>query len=125
MKIAIYVVVVVLVLLVCSSCAPISQQKKDRESVKPKVFFRSVKKGNLSNVIRIIEKGADVDAQDNDGTTALMTASEYGHPEVPKLLIEAGAEVNEKDEYDDTALMWALKMGHTEVVELLREEGAN
>ena len=38
-----------------------------------------------------IEEGADVNAQNNDGWTALMWASQEGHPEVAQLLIEAGA----------------------------------
>ena len=40
----------------------------------------------------LIENGADVNAKDNDGVTALMQASENGHTEIVSLLKSAGAE---------------------------------
>ena len=42
----------------------------------------------------LIEKGADVNAQDKKGGTALIKASEHGHTDLTELLINAGADVN-------------------------------
>ena len=39
----------------------------------------------------VIDEGADINAQNNEGITALMYASTHGHTEVAQLLIEAGA----------------------------------
>ena len=48
--------------------------------------------GYLDVAKLLIEGGADVNAQSNNGNTALMLASIREHTEVAKLLIEAGAE---------------------------------
>lgn len=51
-------------------------------------------RGDISNVQRLILAGADVNAADNDGATALMSASIDGHHETVKLLLAADANVN-------------------------------
>ncbi len=56
-----------------------------------KVFFQSVRSGDYAEVKRLIEEGANVNAQANDGQTALVIAVKKGHPEIARLLIEAGA----------------------------------
>ena len=72
----------------------------------------------------LIDAGADINAKDEAGSTALMVASEYGRTEIVKLLIAAGADVNAKNELGWTALMWASRHGHTETVKLLIDAGA-
>ncbi len=39
----------------------------------------------------LLEAGADVNAKDNDGSTALMTGEEVGHTEIVEMLKKAGA----------------------------------
>ena len=51
-------------------------------------------KGHLKVVKLLLEKGANANAQNNNGETALMVASEKGHLEIVKLLIEKGANIN-------------------------------
>jgi len=67
----------------------------------------------------LIEAGADVHAKDSDGRTALMWAKTA---EQTKLLIEAGADVNAKDKHERTALMRAETAEQTK---LLLEAGAD
>jgi len=70
------------------------------------------------------QNGADVNAKDNDGQTALYWASCSGRAEVVTLLLDAKADVNTKDNNGQTALYWASYYGHAEVVKLLKQHGA-
>ena len=72
----------------------------------------------------LIDAGADINAKDEAGSTALMVASEYGRTEIVKLLIATGADVNIKNELGWTALMWASRWGRKETVKLLIDAGA-
>ena len=73
----------------------------------------------------LLEHGANIDEKDNEGSTALMSASVIGNVKAVEFLIEHGANVNEKDMYDWTALMLASEKGHFNVVKYLFEHGAN
>ncbi len=116
----------VLTVLLVSSCATTSKTKEEREGVNQEVFFKSVKGGAFAEVKGLIEEGTDVNAQDNEGWTALMWALEYGHTEVVKLLIEEGADVNAQSNSGETALWAASRYGqHPDIVKLLIEEGAD
>jgi ankyrin repeat protein len=84
----------------------------------------TAKKGDTAKVNALLNKGADVNAKDKDGKTALMAASEKGHTEIVKTLIDNGANVNAKSKIGSTALMLASLGGHTEIVQLLKKAGA-
>ena len=62
---------------------PLSERKERREL-------------KLRVADRLIKAGADVNAHDGNGATALYTAAGYGHLELALLLIENGARVNTK-----------------------------
>ena len=65
----------------------------------------------------LLENGAQVDLQKNEGWSALMSASQNGHREVAKLLLENGASVSLGDK---SALSAALQCGQSEIGELLK-----
>ena len=78
----------------------------------------------------LIDNGADVNAQEKNGGTALMLASSNGHTDIAKLLIDKGADVNAQRDpgyspfYSLSALAIASFKGHREITELLKEAGA-
>lgn len=47
----------------------------------------AVSHGRLDMVQLLLESGADINIQDEDGSTALMCAAEHHHIEVVKLLL--------------------------------------
>ena len=89
------------------------------------LLLEACKDGKTENVTMLLEKGADVNAEDDYGITALMCASENGHTEIVSMLLEKGADVNAECDEGRTALMWASVYGHTEIVSMLLEVGAD
>lgn len=51
-------------------------------------LHRSAKSRNLKRVRRLVEGGANLEETNEDGDTALMLASEYGHFEIVAYLLE-------------------------------------
>jgi ankyrin repeat protein len=88
-------------------------------------LLESVKRGQYQFVKEILERGANVDARDNKGTTALMWASIAGNVSIVSLLLEAGASVNEKDSTGNTPLLWASRYRRPDITSSLLEAGAN
>ena len=85
-------------------------------------LMEASRNGNIELVKFFLEKGANVNAKDNDSDTALMKAScSYpGHKEIVFLLLDMGANANAKDNLGWTALMKATYMGFTEIVTLIK-----
>jgi ankyrin repeat protein len=78
--------------------------------------------GDLAKVKALIEEGANVNAKNMWGETALHYAAEKGHKEVVELLIAKGADINAGR---IEALQYAMDNGHTEVAIILINKGAS
>ncbi len=72
----------------------------------------------------LIAAGADVNARDENGLTALMWTAQTGHAECGKLLEHAGAEINLTDRYRGSALQFAAVSGQIECLNSLIAAGA-
>jgi hypothetical protein len=84
--------------------------------------------GNLEVVQKLIEYGADIGAEDQDGRTPLYDGSEGHFPKdcsVLRLLLEHGADVNARTKRGETPLLRASFCGALEVVRVLLEHGAD
>jgi uncharacterized protein len=76
---------------------------------------------NQSVVEILLNKGAQVNAQDIDGQTALMEAIKYGQGTIAQLLLDHGADPRLKDRFGHTPLFMAVDLGQVVTVRLLLE----
>jgi len=78
------------------------------------------------DIVKLLLKGNpdDLNAEADDGRTALIIAASKGYKEIVELLLDKGAAVNFQNNDGQTALMRAAFYGHREIVELLLKNGA-
>jgi ankyrin repeat protein len=79
--------------------------------------------GHKDIVAFLLEKGIDVNQQNEDGSTALIEGSRDAYKEIVQLLLQdKNLEINHRDEYGHTALTWASMNGHVEIVKALLQD---
>src|SRR5262245_21645695 len=86
----------------------------------------AVPKGSPELIRAFIDAGANVNAQDIRGMSALMlaVASENQDLAVVRALLQSGANVNVRSGHGETALDWARKFGSRPVIAALQKAGA-
>lgn len=73
--------------------------------------------GDVNRVAQFLNNGADVDAVDKHGRTALHRAAFGGHAQVVELLMQSGATRDSKTKWGkNTPLYYAILLGHVDVV---------
>jgi len=96
-----------------------------------KALILAARKEYIDVIKLLTEKGADVNATNSCGYTALMEACNCGRTDIVKFLIGEGANVNAYQECGNTALMFVIdnkNLGEEDcmnLVKLLIEYGAN
>lgn len=79
-----------------------------------------------TTIVRLLlQHGADVNAVDQSGYSALMKAVMTGRTETARILLERDADIWAQDNDNLTALMLAAQSRRLEAVELLLQHGAN
>jgi len=79
--------------------------------------------GNVDGLCRELDRGARIEAADNNGWTALILAAIWGHDKVVQLLLDRGAQI-EAANNGKTILMFAAEIGEEKVVQVLLDRGA-
>ena len=81
--------------------------------------MRASDNGHHTIIPLLLEAGAQIDAQDNDGYTALIWASYKGIEAAVRELLKGNPNLDLKTEYRETALDWARKNNYQSIVDLL------
>ncbi len=110
----------------CKGCVGIMLQALQPPLLNETMFLGSPPNGPALATGMLLERGADINARDPEGRTALMLAcaSEAVPPDMIKMLIAKGSDVNAKSAAGDTALTYAKRQGNTPIVQLLEKAGA-
>lgn len=91
-------------------------------------LLEAARRGDQETALELIESGANVNAKDPYGVTAMMFSLIAGSTDVALKLIEKGAEVNSRDVDGRTALVEALTSENeipAEIIEFLVRRGAD
>jgi ankyrin repeat protein len=108
----------------CQSKDDIDVIKKLLGAKAIQTLFDAAKAADLQAVKTLLEEGADVDATDSDGDTALHMAAAGGDADIVLALLDARANANIKDSRGDSPLHVASFYGHAYVVQILINRGA-
>lgn len=82
-------------------------------------MLEAAQAGDSDSVQHFLQKGADINATNSRGASALNIASQTGHANIVQVLLAARANVNAAANDGATSLMLASQEGHADVVQLL------
>lgn len=88
-------------------------------------FHRAAADNDTATLSALLAEGADLEARDSEGRTALLIATRANAIKAARLLIDAGGDVNAKDTIHDTPYLYAGAEGRLEILRLTLAAGAN
>ncbi len=91
----------------------------------PAEIYLAAKDGHLARLKSLIAAGADINAVNAQGRSALMGAVYVRNRRIVRELLMEGANVNTVDAEGRTALMFAVVNGDMEIVQMLLDAGAD
>lgn len=101
-------------------------KKQVAQQTEPKKdFFSYVNNKNRKKIREMILNGADVNAKDKDGWTALMLATDNKDFKTVELLLKLGADIDLQNDEGQTALMIAALIDEKDIGNFLILSGAN
>uniref|UniRef100_A0A3B3RAB3 Protein phosphatase 1 regulatory subunit n=1 Tax=Paramormyrops kingsleyae TaxID=1676925 RepID=A0A3B3RAB3_9TELE len=105
---------------------PILKKKKTKVKFdQGAVFLAACSSGDTEEVLRMLERGADINYANVDGLTALHQACIDDNVDMVTFLVEHGACVNQPDNEGWIPLHAAASCGYMDIAEYLISQGAN
>ena len=82
-------------------------------------LISEAKSGNVEMVEKLLQSGANIEARDEEGDTALIKAVNGGYVDIVRTILEHNANTEARNQEGDAPLFLATRLGHTEIVKLL------
>lgn len=92
---------------------------EDRQKILKNMLFTICEKGNVKLLETVLQQGANVNCENNEGQTPLHIACLFGHFEIVELLVQKGAEIHAMNKEYKIPMTLALEGNHTPIVEFL------
>lgn len=116
------------IFIITLACVVLSLGCKDKDNTDYTPLMKAVIGGNVSRVKSLLEQGADINAQNKNGQTALILASYYKYnnsEEILSLLLSSNPTIDLQDNSGRTALSWATGAGKMVAIRHLLSANAN
>lgn len=113
----------ILLILFLSAC----QTNPEKEEVQNmnRELIEYAEQGNTEQVRQLLQSGADINATDEQGRTAVMAATYHNHVGTVEALIQAGADINIRDHQLNNVFLYAGAEGMMEILRLAIEADAD
>jgi hypothetical protein len=98
-----------------------SMEKQDIQTLENKNLILAIKDGELEDIKKALENGADIDYQDEGDWTAFMNSIYYGEKDIVEFFLKNGVDIEAKEENGQTALELALEWEENEIANLIQK----
>lgn len=88
-------------------------------------LIAAAESGDTTAVVQLLNEGAEINALDARGRTAVLAATHGNHPETVAALIRAGADINLRDNRRDNVFLYAGAEGLLDILKLAIDAGAD
>lgn len=88
-------------------------------------LLQAAASNDAAAVGELLRQGADIEARDTRGRSALLLATHNAAIDAARMLIEAGADVNAKDDIEDSPYLYAGAEGPLEILRMTLAHGAD
>ncbi|MFJ7971709.1 ankyrin repeat domain-containing protein [Psychrobacillus sp. NPDC096389] len=119
------------VMLTACSTTPDSEEgstvklEKKGGTIVEQQLVSAATEGDIETVLELLEGGANINATNNQGVTAVMAATQKNNVDTVKILIEQGADIDIRNNNMDNVLLYAGAEGLLEILKLAIQAGAD
>ncbi|MEK5429181.1 ankyrin repeat domain-containing protein [Cytobacillus sp. FSL R7-0680] len=88
-------------------------------------LIKAARDGDKDHLLTLLNIGANINALDDEGNTAVMAATQQNQVEIVQVLIAHGADINIRNKRLENVLLYAGAEGLLEIVQLAIQAGAD